>query len=94
MDDIQKSRIRLKHWIDHNFEHIKGYDEVAQLLENNNCSAAAEMIRRGTRLIEDANTEFEKALESIGGEDAKTNRSAAGADPEGHSREHSHRHSP
>ena len=54
MDDIQKSRIRLKHWIDHNFEHIKGYEEVAQTLDNNNCGATAEMIRRGTRLIEDA----------------------------------------
>ncbi len=71
MDEIQKSRIRLKHWIDHNFEHIKGYEEVSQLLDNNNCSAAAEMIRRGTRLIEDANTEFENALESLGGEDEK-----------------------
>ena len=70
MDDIQKSRIRLKHWIDHNIEHIQGYDEVAQILDDNNCKAAAEMIRRGTRLIEDANAEFEKALESIGGEDA------------------------
>jgi hypothetical protein len=92
MDDIQKSRIRLKHWIDHNFEHIKGYEEVSQLLDNNNCGAAAEMIRRGARLIEDANTEFENALESLGGEDEKTNRPAAGADSEGHSHEHSHRH--
>ncbi len=88
MDDIQKSRIRLKHWIDHNFEHIKGYHEVAQLLDNTGCSAAAEMIRRGTRLIEDANTEFGKALESIGG----TDESACAGDSEGHSHGHSHRH--
>ena len=92
MDDIQKSRIRLKHWIDHNFEHIKGYDEVAQLLDNKDCSSAAEMIRRGTRLIEDANTEFEKALESIGGESEQAEESAPGADSEGHSHGHSHRH--
>lgn len=90
MDDIQKSRIRLKHWIDHNFEHIKGYEEVSQLLDNNNCGAAAEMIRRGTRLIEDANREFEKALESIGGERHQTDESASGSDSEGHSHGHSH----
>jgi hypothetical protein len=86
MDDIQKSKIRLEHWIDHNFEHIKGYDEVAKLLDDSNCKAAAEMIRRGTRLIEDANTEFEKALESIGGEVEKVSDS----DPGGHSHDHSH----
>ena len=86
MDDIQKSRIRLKHWIDHNFEHIKGYEEVAQTLDNNNCGATAEMIRRGTRLIEDANTEFEKALESLGGEDEKIADDDSGG-------EHSHGHS-
>jgi hypothetical protein len=89
MNDIQKSRIRLKHWIDHNFEHIKGYEEVSQLLDNNNCGAAAEMIRRGTRLIEDANTEFENALESLGGEDEKV----AHDDSEDHSHGHSHGHS-
>jgi hypothetical protein len=90
MDDIQKSRIRLKNWIDHNFEHIKGYDEVAQILDNNNCSAAAEMIRRGTRLIEDANMEFEKALESIGGGNEKTADDDSGHHSHGHG--HSHRH--
>jgi hypothetical protein len=89
MDEIQKSRIRLKHWIDHNFEHIKGYEEVSQLLDNSNCSAAAEMIRRGTRLIEDANTEFENALESLGGADEKI----ADDDSEDHSHGHSHGHS-
>ena len=90
MDDIQKSKIRLKHWIDHNFEHIKGYDEVAQLLDDNNCKAAAEMIRRGTRLIEDANTEFEQALESIGGEVEKVSDSDSGDHSHGHDHGHSH----
>ncbi|MGO9122794.1 MAG: hypothetical protein ACLQPD_34895 [Desulfomonilaceae bacterium] len=90
MDDIQKSRIRLEHWINHNLDHIKGYDEVAQLLYKNNFSGAAEMIRRGTRLIEAANSEFQKALKSIESEDQTTNESGAGADSESHSHEHSH----
>ncbi len=91
MDDIQKSRIRLEHWIDHNFEHIKGYEEVAQLLDNKGFRTAAEMIRRAARLIEEANTEFENALESLGGEDQHTNSSVAGGRAGGRSHGHSHR---
>jgi hypothetical protein len=90
MDDIQKSRIRLEHWINHNLDHIKGYDEVAQLLDKNNLSDAAEMIRRGTRLIEAANSEFQKALESLGSKDETTNESGTGAATESHSHGHSH----
>jgi hypothetical protein len=90
MDDIQKSRVRLEHWINHNLDHIKGYDEVAQLLDKSNFSGAAEMIRRGTRLIEAANSEFQKALESLGGKDETTNESGAGAASKSHFHEHSH----
>ena len=90
MDDIQKSRIRLEHWINHNLDHMKGYEEVAQLLDKNNLSGAAEMIRRGTRLIEAANSEFQKALESLGSNDEATNESGTGAATESHSHGHSH----
>jgi hypothetical protein len=90
MDDIQKSAIRLKHWIDHNLDHMKGYEEVAQLLDNSHLSVAADMIRRGTRLIEEANSEFEKALESLVGEDWTAGKSGAGAGCASHSHRHSH----
>ncbi len=90
MDDIQKSMIRLRHWIDHNLDHMKGYDEVAQLLDKNNFSASADMIRRGTRLIEEANSEFEKALESLVGEDQTASKSGAGTGSISHSHRHSH----
>ena len=63
---------------------------MAQLLDKNNFSDAAEMIRRGTRLIEAANSEFQKALESLGSKDETTNESGAGAASEGHSHGHSH----
>ena len=62
MDDIQKCAIRLKHWIDHNIDHLKGYEEVAQILENEGVKIAVEEIRKGIRLIEDANAAFGNAL--------------------------------
>ncbi len=85
MDDIEKSRIRLKHWIEHNIEHMKGYDEVAQILEKNEFKAAADMIRRGTRLIGDANLEFEKAFKAIAGENSSKFGSSEALSSETHS---------
>ncbi len=85
MDDIDKSRIRLKHWIEHNIEHMKGYDEVAQILEKNELKVAADMIRQGTRLIGDANLEFEKAFRAIGGENTSSHSSSEKLSSETHS---------
>ena len=65
MDDIQKCAIRLKHWIDHNLDHLKGYEEVAETLETQGVTVAAEQIRKGIRLIEDANAAFGSALAEL-----------------------------
>jgi hypothetical protein len=62
MDDVQKSSIRLSHWIDHNIEHVSGYVEVAQILDEQGFPAAAELVREGIRLVEQANRQFESAL--------------------------------
>ena len=65
MDDIEKSRVRLIHWIEHNLEHVKGYNEVAQILQRDGFHSASEKIRRGVSLIEAANEEFETALAGL-----------------------------
>lgn len=65
MDEIQKSRIRLEHWIDHNLDHLKGYSEVADLLEKSGRADSAEKIRKGIVLTEAANDEFQKALADL-----------------------------
>jgi len=65
VDEVQKSKIRLTHWIDHNLDHLQGYGEVARILEKSGFSQAATKIREGMRLIEAANSEFTKALGEI-----------------------------
>ena len=99
MDDIEKSRIRLIHWIEHNLEHVKGYNEVAQILQRDGFHSASEKIRRGVSLIEAANEEFETALAGLsapGMEGSVSEPEAAhGHEHEhghGHSHEHSHKH--
>jgi hypothetical protein len=86
MDDVEKSKIRLSHWISHNLEHLKGYEEVAGLLESQRLIAVAETIRRGVGLVQEANKEFEKALSMLGGP------VKASSEGPGHSHEHSHAH--
>lgn len=86
MDDVEKSKIRLSHWISHNLEHLKGYEEVAGLLESKGNSAVAETIRRGVGLVQKANAEFDKALSMLGGP------VKASSEGSGHSHEHSHAH--
>ncbi|HMK36327.1 MAG TPA: hypothetical protein VK463_14730 [Desulfomonilaceae bacterium] len=81
MDDVQKSKIRMTHWIDHNVDHVRGYKEVAETLDKFGHSAAAEKIRRGISLIEAANDAFESAMIDLPGSDT------------GHSQGMSHTHS-
>jgi Arc/MetJ-type ribon-helix-helix transcriptional regulator len=89
MDDIEKSRIRLIHWIEHNLEHVKGYNEVAQILQRDGFHSASEKIRRGVSLIEAANEEFETALAGLS---APAQEVSASEHEAAHGHEHPHKH--
>lgn len=89
MNEIQKSRVRLAHWIDHNLDHLKGYLEVAQVLEAGGYQESALKIREGIRLIETANAEFQKALSGLSIEADDSPQEAHGAT---HAHEHMHEH--
>lgn len=99
MDDIEKSRVRLVHWIEHNLEHVKGYNEVAQILERDGFHSASEKIRHGVKLIEAANEEFETALAGLNspGEGVSVSKheeshGQAHEHSHGHGHEHPHKH--
>lgn len=86
MDDIQKSRVRLVHWIEHNVDHLKGYGEVATTLEKEGLHSVAGKIREGIHLIEAANREFQKAL----GELSALSGQATTMEEEHHTHSHTH----
>ena len=65
MNTLEKSRIRLRHWIDHNADHLKGYREVAEALDAEGAVEAAERIRQGIELMERADEELETALKLL-----------------------------
>ena len=100
MDEIQKSRIRLSHWIDHNKDHLKGYADVADALEAEGLQVAAETIREGIALIEAANEKFravqallpgEEGVKDEGGHGAHSHESGSHAGHH-HSHDHDHHH--
>jgi hypothetical protein len=93
MDDIQKSKIRLAHWVDHNIDHVRGYKEVADILEKAGHSTAADKIRRGIGLVESANHEFESAMIELSPEGEEVRMEVHDAKHHGHSHEHQHEHS-
>jgi hypothetical protein len=107
MDDIQKSRVRLTHWIEHNEEHQKGYEEVERVLETQGATAAAARIRQGIALVEAANKEFHGALgllpvpdspecatppEKGAGHTHHHHHSHEDSDEHGHEHPHTHHH--
>ena len=65
MNELEKIAIRLKHWIGHNLEHVKSYEEVAQVLIGLGLEDASLKIRRAVELSSEANQSFQEALSSI-----------------------------
>jgi uncharacterized protein Yka (UPF0111/DUF47 family) len=94
MDDVQKGRIRLTHWIDHNLDHLKGYAEVAETMEQHGFHEASEKIRRGMKLIEDANTELAKAVTAISRSEENSNEPDQFSHIGHHGHHQGHEHGP
>jgi hypothetical protein len=90
MDQVQKTIVRLSHWIDHNVEHIAGYQEAADSLEREGFGKAAESVRRGISLIEEANRSLDEALSHISDADQSRDRGRCGAHHEHGSHGHHH----
>ncbi|MEJ2717861.1 MAG: hypothetical protein P8182_12085 [Deltaproteobacteria bacterium] len=94
MDEIQKSRIRLSHWIDHNKEHLRGYVQVAQILEQEGLAVAAGTLKEGIALIEDANEKFRAVEALLPGHEGEKDKGepAAHAHDSDHGAGHHHSH--
>jgi len=65
MDFIEKAKIRIKHWIRHNTEHLEEYAAFACELETADKDESAHQIRNIFKLIEQSNLHLEKALNAL-----------------------------
>jgi len=65
MDDLEKIAIRLRHWIGHNLEHVKSYEEVAAKLLDLGLNDASNNIHKAVEFGSKTNQKFEAALSLI-----------------------------
>jgi len=65
MEMIEKARIRLRHWIEHNSHHIEDYEVFAKELEGAGKRESAGYIREMIRLAEKSNEVLRNALDSL-----------------------------
>ncbi len=94
MDEVEKCRVRLAHWIDHNMDHLKGYVEVAQVLETRGHEDSALQVREGIRLVKSANAKFQEALKGVSSEiEEPVSEDHVETRSHAHTHEHTHAHS-
>lgn len=65
MSDVEKLRVLLPHWIEHNGEHAREFRRWADA-----AGPAAEPIIAAAELVEKANACLEQALKQVGGPQA------------------------
>ena len=66
MNDIDKLRVMLPHWIDHNQGHGKEFAQWAEKLADDS-PEVAQLLRDAVQSLQKAQTSLEDALEKAGG---------------------------
>jgi len=67
MTEIEKLRVLLPHWIEHNQEHGAEFLRWAEKAASAGHGEAAELIRSAAQAMEQANAELRQALDKLGG---------------------------
>jgi hypothetical protein len=86
MNDLEKLRVMLPHWIDHNLGHGEEFSQWADKLTADNPEVAA-LLRRAFNSLQDAQLYLEKALAKAGGPFEKEH-----GEHHGHGGHHHHHH--
>ena len=65
MDFVERARLRLKHWMDHNEKHREEYEDFAAQLEQAGEQASAARVREMAELAGKSNDCLRKALKAL-----------------------------
>ena len=68
MNDMDKLRVVLPHWIDHNIGHGKEFANWAETLEKASEHEVAELLRKAASFLEQADSVLKEALHKAGGQ--------------------------
>ena len=67
MNDIDKLRVLLPHWIEHNHSHEAEFKKWADIMQKNDAPDIALLIEKAISNMKNADTALAGALEKIGG---------------------------
>ncbi len=67
MNELDKLRALLPHWIEHNQEHAADYVRWAEVADSAGRGKAAGRIRAAIELVAQANDALQEALDGLGG---------------------------
>jgi hypothetical protein len=65
MEFIEKARIRIDHWIEHNEDHLQEYEALAEELESVGEYESARSLHEVTALIARSNECLHRALKAL-----------------------------
>jgi len=84
MDNVEKLRVMLQHWIEHNKGHVEEFEKWRQVMVEEGQNVLAEHITEAVKTMATVNAQLGKALHDAGGE--KTD------DKGHHHHDHHHHH--
>ena len=67
MDSLDKLRVLLKHWIDHNGGHVREFDKWREVMIGENHGSMAAALARAMEQMDTVSTTLQAALDEIGG---------------------------
>lgn len=67
MDNVEKLRVILQHWIDHNKGHVEEFEKWRHTMEHDGQKELADHITEAVKSMAEVNASLGKALHSAGG---------------------------
>ncbi len=87
MDNVEKLRVILQHWIEHNKGHVEEFEKWRKTMTEEGKSSLAEHITEAVKMMATVNAHLGKALHEAGG--PKTEKEE---DHHHHGHDHHHHH--
>ncbi len=82
MESIEKLRVLLRHWIDHNGGHVDEFAKWQKIMAGEERTATAEALQKAIEQMDAVSATLQSALDEIGG----------GGDSSEHHHHHGHHH--
>lgn len=67
MDNVEKLRVLLQHWIDHNIGHVEEFEKWRDIMSEDGKDSIAGNIGEAIKTMETVNEQLKKALTEAGG---------------------------